>query len=262
MARCGRPARRRRDRRRLGGALPAQRRRRPAVRPRSGGAAQGRRGARQRPPGAAPADRWRRCRPRGRSRFVGSPEEAADGVRLRAGERARADGAEAARCSPRPAPSPAPDVVIASSTSGLLPVRAAGRHDPPRAARRRPSVQPGVPAAAGRGGRRASDVATAAMARAAAVYRSVGMQPLRAAHTRSTASSPTGCSRRCGARRCGWSTTASRRSRRSTTRSASAPACAGASWARSSPTGSPAARPACATSWPSSGRRCSGRGRS
>ena len=36
------------------------------------------------------------------------------------------------------------------------------------------------------------------------VYASVGMQPLRAAQARSTASSPTACSRRCGARRCGW----------------------------------------------------------
>ena len=72
---------------------------------------------------------------------------------------------------------------------------------------------------------------------------------------RSTASSPTGCSRRCGARRCGSSTTTSPPSRRSTTRSASAPACAGRSWGRSSPTASPAARRACAISSSSSVRR-------
>ena len=78
---------------------------------------------------------------------------------------------------------------------------------------------------------------------------------------RSTGSSRTACWRRSGARRCGLSPTTWPPSRRSTTRSATAPVCAGRSWARSSPTGSPAARPACATSWRSSDRHCGFHGR-
>ena len=149
----------------------------------------------------------------------------------------------------------ADDAIVCSSTSGLRPTELQAAMAAAGAVRRRPSVQPRLPAAARRGVRRRCDVGRRRSSARGDVYRSVGMQPLARARRRSTASSPTGCSRRCGARRSGSSTTASRRSRRSTTRSATAPGCAGRSWARSSPTGSPAARPGCATSWPSSGRR-------
>ena len=51
-----------------------------------------------------------------------------------------------------------PDVVFGSSTSGLLPDRDAARHGASRAAGCRPSVQPGVPHAAGRGLWRRADL--------------------------------------------------------------------------------------------------------
>ena len=162
------------------------------------------------------------------------------------GERARPDPTSS---SPRRRP-------------GLLPTRLQADMAPPGAAHRRPPVQPGLPAAARRGRAAASGPRRRRSSAPPASTARVGMRPLRAAARDRRRSSPTGCSRRCGARRCGSSPTTSRRSRRSTTRSASAPACAGRRWARSSPTGSPAARRACGTSWPSSGRRCSGRGRS
>ena len=62
-----RPARRRRDRRRLGGALPAERRRRAPLRPGARGRAQRRRGARERPPRLRPADARAAARRRARS---------------------------------------------------------------------------------------------------------------------------------------------------------------------------------------------------
>ena len=79
----------------------------------------------------------------------------------------------------------------------------------PRAADGGAPVQPRLPAAAGRGVRRRADGAARPSQRAAAVYRAVGMAAADRCATRSTASSPTGCWRRCGARRCGWSTTTS-----------------------------------------------------
>ena len=120
-----------------------------------------------------------------------------------------------------------PDVVDRSSTSGLLPTPAAGGHGAPRAARRRPSVQPGLPAAARRGRAAASD---GAGDRASAPPTSTG----RSACGRSCCGKEIdGVRRRPAARGAvargavARRTTAWRRSRRSTTRSASAPGCGG-----------------------------------
>ncbi len=71
-----------------------------------------------------------------------------------------------------------PEVVFASSTSGLLPTDLQAGHGAPRAPLRRPSLQPGLPSAAGRGRRRRSAPRPGRRRRAAAIYESIGMKPL------------------------------------------------------------------------------------
>ena len=127
--------------------------RRGHVRPRSRGRAQGRRGAGQRRPGLCQADHGAARRAAARSAFTRDVEAAvadADFVQESAPERedlkiplfARIDRATR------------PDVIIASSTSGLLAEPAAVRDGAPRAVHGRPPVQPGLSAAAGRDLRR------------------------------------------------------------------------------------------------------------
>ena len=70
-----------------------------------------------------------------------------------------------------------PDGIVASSSSGLLPSRDAGRLQASGAAGHRPSVQSGLSAAAGRGAGRQEDLARAC-ARAARFYETVSMRPL------------------------------------------------------------------------------------
>ena len=119
-----------------------------------------------------------RCRPRARSSFVGTPEEAVDGadfVQESAPERLDAQAGAAGRgqpgrrrrtsCSRRP-------------RQGCCRAALQRGHAPPGAARRRSSVQPGVPPAARRGLRRQS---TRRRRRASAPSTStarVGMRPL------------------------------------------------------------------------------------
>ena len=151
--------------------------------------------------------------------------------RSRAGERARAraDEARAARARVRRRAGRRDHRVVDLRAAADA---APGGHAAAGALLRRPSVQPGLPAAARRDLRRRphrpGDVA--AGRRRVRRRRHVPARPRR---RRSTGSSPTACSRRSGARRSGSSTTASPPSARSTTRSASAPACAGPAWARS-----------------------------
>ena len=250
--------RRRRDRRRLGGAARRERRRRRRPRPPSRGAAT--RAARcstnaerawAPPHDGAAAPRHghvRRLRRRGRG---GGERGAGERTGGRVAEAATARGDRPARARGR---------ARLLVDLGAAPVRAAGRHGPAGALRRRAPVQPRLPAAARRGrGRRADGRRGRRRGRRRSTPRSGWFRCTCAA--RSTASSPTGCSRRSGGRRSGSSTTASRRPARSTTRSATGRASAGRRWAPSSPTGSPAARATCATSSRSSGLPCSGRGR-
>ena len=144
---------------------------------------------------------------------------------------------------------------------GVQAHRPRGRDDAPRATRRRTPVQPGVPAAARRGGGWGANVAR---------HHRPGDGDVRVARDearstsawRSTRSSPTGFSKRSGAKRSGSSTTASPPPRRSTTRSATGSDCGGRRWGCSRRIGPPAERAGCATSSASSARRWSGRGRS
>ena len=89
------------------------------------------------------------------------------------------------------------------------PDRPAGRACAARAARRRPSVQPRLPAPARRGLRRRADRPDE---RSSALLPSTGPSACTrfTSAPRSTGSSPTGCSRHSGARRSGWCTTTSR----------------------------------------------------
>ena len=75
---------------------------------------------------------------------------------------------------------------------------------PERLVRRAP-LQPRLPAAAGRGVRRRAHGARRPWSAPPRCTAPLGMRPLIAAPARSTASSPTACSRRSGARRCGSS---------------------------------------------------------
>ena len=154
-----------------------------------------------------------------------------------------------------------PDAIVGSSTSGLLPTAIAAGLSAARAARAWPT--PSTPSTCCRWWR--SCPASGRRRRRRRARRSctaaIGMEPLRAApRARRLRRRPAaggdvarGAVARARRRRDGRA--------RSTTPSASGPVCASRSWARSSPTGSRAARPACGTSWRSSGRRCSGRGR-
>ncbi|MDF5809265.1 3-hydroxyacyl-CoA dehydrogenase NAD-binding domain-containing protein [Pseudomonas aeruginosa] len=124
-----------------------------------------------------------------------------------------------------------PDVLIGSSTSGLLPSEFYAEASHPERCLVGHPFNPVylLPLVEVVGGERTAAEAVRAAMR---VYESLGMRPL---HVRKEVpgSSPTACSRRSGARRCTWSTTAWPRPARSTMRSASAPACAGRSWAPS-----------------------------
>ena len=194
-------ARRRRDRRRLGGAL--RRSNGLDVAPddpdpdaeRKLGEVLGERLAAR-----SSADASRRCRAAGALHSSPTLEDAvadADFVQESAPEREELKRALLA-ASMRAAPA---GRVIASSHVGPAADAAAGRHARTRALRRRPSVQPGLPAAAGRGRAAASDRRRDASTRAAASTRRSACSRSWCG-TRSTASSPTACSRRSGARRC------------------------------------------------------------
>ena len=116
----GRAARRRRHRRRLGSAVPDQRSRRPALRPRPRGRAQGRRDAGQRPPGVDARSPTRRCPAQGALTRAATPQEAATGVQF---VQESAPENEQIKRSLLAAASEAAgaDVVFGSSTSGILP---------------------------------------------------------------------------------------------------------------------------------------------
>ena len=192
-----------------------------------------RRGARERAPRAAPAHAGAAA---GRGRADASPatpEEAvagADFVQESAPEREGLKRALLARGEPRRR---ARTSLIATSTSGLLPEPPAGGHGAT------PSGSPSATRSTLSTCCRSSSCAAASGPTRETLERARRGLPLgrdaaaACSGARSTASSPTACSRRCGARRCGSSPTTSRRSRRSTTRSASAPGCAGRAWARS-----------------------------
>ena len=134
--RTRRAPRRRRDRRRLGRPVRTQRRRRPAVRPRPTGGTQGRRDAGQRPPRLGRPHRRAAAarghcdagwpRPRRQPRACSSSR--------RALPRSRASNAP---CWPRQARRRRPTWSSRAPTSGILPTRAPGGHEPPGAARRR-----------------------------------------------------------------------------------------------------------------------------
>ena len=239
------------DRCRLGVTTAVARRRRARLRPGAGRRASARRGARQRVAGVATA----------RPRTAAEVDRLADDVLVdrrrlcrRRASSSRACPSGSTSSTPRCARSTAatePSALIASSTSGFMPSVLAEPLDASRAARRRPSLQPRVPAPAGRGRRRHQDQrGRPSSGRWICTDRSAcircGCGP------RSTPTSPTACSRRCGARRCGSSTTGSPRPRRSTTRSATGSVCDGRRWACSRPTASPAASAGCGTSSPSS----------
>ena len=172
-----RHSRRRRDRRRLGGPLPAQRCRRADVRPGPGGAAQGRRGAGQRSPGdhdklvagTLPAE--------GTLTFVATPEEAATGVDFV--QESAPERMELKQDLLRRASAVAgPEVVFGSSTSGLLPTEMQqGMTHPERLVVGHPFnpvyLMPLVEIC---GGELTSD---ATKDRAVEVYTALGMHPLR-----------------------------------------------------------------------------------
>lgn len=147
-----------------------------------------------------------------------------------------------------------PDALIGSSTSGLLPSEfyESSTH-PERCVVGHPFnpvyLLPLVEIVG------SNKTAPEAIEAAKIVYTQLGMRPL---HVRKEVPvlSPTACSKRSGARRCTWSTTAWQPPVKSTMPFVSVRVCAGRSWAPSSPIPWPVAMLACATSWPSSARRC------
>ena len=230
-----RAARRRRHRRRLGGPVPARtastcgcttptRRRARKV---GEVLENARRAYRQADAGAAAG--------RGRARrSSATPEEAVDGRRLRAGERARAGGAQARAAGARRTGAAAgPTWCSARRPRGCCRRGSRPTCTHPERFAVGASVQPGLPAAAGRGVRRRARPAPATIAarrRGVRVGRHAAAhaaQRDRRLHRRPADGGDVARGAVAGQRR-------RRHGRpRSTTRSASAPACAGRSWARS-----------------------------
>ena len=258
--RPGRAARRRRDRWWVGGPLRAQRRRRRPLRPRSRCGAQGRRGARQRPAGLRPPDRRAAAEPKARCSSSTVPttlSPAADFVQESAPERLALKQAMLAGAS-RAADA---SVVFGSSTSGLLPTELQRDMDASRAARRRSPVQPGLPPAARRDRRRRGDRRhrhrsrrrRVPVGRDAAARRAQGD---RRVHRRPAARGAVARGAVAGERRRGDGVGDRRRDplrrRPAVELHGDVPHLPDRR----------AARQACGTSWSSSARRCSGRGRS
>ena len=223
-----RPRRRRRHRRRLGGPSRRERRRRDAsTTPQPEAERRVARDARERRARLGTSDA-RAARPRSRSSFVASlagRRRATPTSCRRARPRTRRSSAG---CWRRSTSALEPDALVCSSTSGLLPSRLqADMERPERFVVGHPFnpvyLLPLVEVVAG------EQTSENRRARARRLLRVARHEAPPRAQARSTASWPTACSRRCGARRCGSCTTTSRRSRRSTTRSGSAP---GLRWAQ------------------------------
>ena len=194
----------RHDRHELGGVFPGARPRGPGQRPgaRGGGAIAP---FCRRPPGR----RWRgsgRCRSAPAASAADFPRRAGKRRRrrrFRPGKRARARGDQTGAARPHRRGAAA-RIVIASSSSGLLISRlqAACRH-PERCVIGHPFNPPHlIPLVEVVGGER---TAPATIERAMAFYARASASARSISAARSPGMSPTGCRRRCGARRCIWS---------------------------------------------------------
>ncbi len=160
-----------------------------------------------------------------RLRFVAGTGSGRGGCRLRPGERPRTPRREA-RDLRRLDAAAAPDVVLATSSSGLKPSDHPGRLPPSRPRRARPPVQPAPPRAPGRGGGRIGDRRGRSVAVAMAFYTRLGKRPIRL-RRELTGHVANRLQAACGARRSTSSAPARRASPTSTPPSRTGPACAG-----------------------------------
>ena len=141
--------------------------------------------------------------PKGKLSFTTDLAAMARAGGLHPGEHPRTARAQAKRCWRQVSREAPADVVIASSTSGLMPSDLQRDMRAPGAFPGRSSVQSGVPAAAGGAGRRPRTPRRRRSRRPAASTPTSACMRSRCG-ARCPGISPTGCRRRCGARSCTW----------------------------------------------------------